>query len=441
MSLTKSVRIRFRKCLAMVAIVTLCGQPVIAFDTFWHSAATSAAAKQLGFTPDSTNIVQFGNFSGPDFFGPLYDTVLGERLESLENGKLVKEKAQKKLKEFDSFRKSGNTVVVRKFAIFMHFDNLYEKLDSNGKFDYLFLRLLKNTQKTINKFYSDGSLSPRRKKMLILMTLGGSLHMVQDFYSHSDWIHQDFQRIPMPLVRLPWGKDRAPTWFEVREHFAAQNIDPDHWPFKVSSGVYPPPKEGQAIRYTWLGDLNTHTFMNHDNSQLIYDGSSQVKHHNRGPFPASQSASEHQLFAVNTAAGASIEWIQKVMEDSGARSAIEFARDIKLEKRDPMLPFLTSALASTLFMSCVADTWDGPEPPQRRKTECHGSYLAVAPTGAGILFPGAGVPGFYDVTPSPYNEFWAMHTKYNIVEQLAQGFGSQSGQYVFDPNWVKANYP
>ena len=29
------------------------------------------------------------------------------------------------------------------------------------------------------------------------------------------------------------------------------------------------------------------------------------------------------------------------------------------------------------------------------------------------------------------NEFWAVHTRFNVVERLASGFGSQSGDYVF----------
>ena len=38
------------------------------------SAATGAVGREFGFSEHATNILQFGNFGGPDFFGPLYDT-------------------------------------------------------------------------------------------------------------------------------------------------------------------------------------------------------------------------------------------------------------------------------------------------------------------------------------------------------------------------------
>ena len=76
----------------MVAILTLMGtvgQPVWAFDTFWHSAATGAATREFHFSADATNIVQFGNFSGPDFFGPLYEGMA--KLEAALRGDNLKE--------------------------------------------------------------------------------------------------------------------------------------------------------------------------------------------------------------------------------------------------------------------------------------------------------------------------------------------------------------
>lgn len=412
-----------------------------AFDTFWHSAATSAAGRQLGFTDDAINIVQFGNFSGPDFFGPLYDTVLGERIEKVEP---KAKKAVNTLSQFMGFRNAGSNRVVRKLAIFLHFDNIYGRLDSNWKFDYLFLRLLRNTQDTIAAFYNDGSIPPLHKKLLILMTLGASVHVVQDFYSHSDWTHQDFGKLGFSLVRLPWGKDRDPTWFEVKTRLGS----PNDWPFKVASGVYPSPKNLKEIQDTWLGVPMTHDAMNHDNSQLLskelfHEAESQIEHHHFGPFPTKPgdegSAKEHQLFSANTAAGGTIEWIQKVMETPGARSAIESCRAMKFGSKEPALTFLTQAMGSALFMSCVPDKWDGPKPPPKRLRECRGIYLVAGGAAPADIIPGAGVPGFYGgVIPSPYNLFWGMHVKYGIVERLAKGFSDQSGQYVFDYNWWRS---
>lgn len=420
-----------RNAPALAAILGLLVPPASAFDGFWHSAATSAATRHSGFTDDSTNIVQFGNFSGPDYFGPLFDVGLGKPLETLGDLGQAKPKARQTLQDFDTFRRGQPLSVARKYAIFLHFDNLHQELDANWKFDYLFHRLLENTRAGIRSFHQRSDIGERRRKVLILMSLGISLHMVQDFYSHSDWVHHDFPKMGMPLVRLPWGKDRAPTWFEVR----ARRGNPAGWPFVVRTGIYPPPAGNSP---------QSHARMNHDNSQLFHDGATQIPYHKAGPVPATDEASarEHQLFAVNTAAGAGIEWIEKLMEDSEVRAAIQFARNIRLTRTDPMVPFLTSALGSTLFLSCVAGTWDGSRPPARRQNECRGIYTSLIATGglAAPLPPVTGKVGA-GMAPTPQNEFWAMHVQYNLVMNAAGGFGGQDGHYIFDAPWLKARYP
>lgn len=419
-----------RRVLALLAALALAAQPLAAFDTFWHSAATSAAGKQLGLTDDSINITQFGNFSGPDYFGPLFDRVAAPMSGFATNAGLkpAEPKARKTLQDFDTYRRAPSVAHARKYAIFLHFDDLYGELDANWKFDYLFLRLLRNTQVAIKLFYHDSSLSERRRKMLVLMSLGVSLHMVQDFYSHSDWIHHDFPAMGLPLVQLPWGKPRAPTWFEVK----AKLGDPEQWPFKVVTGVYPPPP----------GDApNTHTHLNHDNSQLFYDGASQIPYHKKGPVPATdENPREHQLFAANTAAGASIEWIEMLEQDPAVKEALDFAKNIKLERLDPMVGQITSALGSTLFLSCAANKWDGNHPPQRRVTECNGIMRSLIATGGGAMAmpPVVGAVGPGSMAPSPGNEFWAMHTQHDLVRKLSLGFGAENGHYLFDANWLKS---
>jgi hypothetical protein len=407
---------QLKRWVAIAAILSVGVQPLAAFDTFWHSAATSAACRQFQFSADAANIVQFGNFSGPDFFGPLYDVALGEKVENWEK---MNASALEKAKQFMVFRNTNSTLVVRKSAIFMHFDNLYGELNTNSKFDSLFTRLLKNTQQTIDTIYLNPNLNEGNKKMGILMAMGGSLHMVQDFYSHSDWIHNDFAKMGLPLVRMPWGKDRAPTWFEVR----AKLGDPDRWPFKVQSGVYPPPPGNSP-------NTHTHTHMNHDNSQLFYEGASQVTFHNAGPIPATaeSDAAGHQLLAANSAAGASMEWIRMVEEDAVALKAIQFAQSWDLKKYNAaMLHDLEGGLGATLLLSCVFHKWDGDNPSAKRAAECSG-MLKYAPFG---IPAGAVLPGMSGIIPTPYNEFWAVHTRQNLVEHLTAGVGTPNGHYRF----------
>ena len=188
---------RYTRATAGVAVlmVMLHVSSVAGFDTFWHSAATGAVGREYGFSEHALNILQFGNFGGPDFFGPLYDTAGGEIVERWSKDSPM----FAKMNTFLGFR--NENLKVRKMAIFMHFDNLNGKLDTNLKFDYLFLRLLSNTQRTLDAFNRRTDLSEGHRKIAILSTLGASLHMVQDFYSHSDWTHNDFDKLGVPLVR------------------------------------------------------------------------------------------------------------------------------------------------------------------------------------------------------------------------------------------------
>lgn len=420
---------RLGRAAAVVVLVVAWQASGAAFDTFWHSAATGAVAREFHFSADAGNILQFGNFAGPDFFGPLYDKVLGARLEQAE----ANSRAAQILKTFVDWRTGGRQLQVRKMAIFMHFDNLNGRLASNAQFDYLFLRLLKNTRDTLVAVSQRSDLNEGSKKIAILETLGASLHMVQDFYSHSDWTHVDFEKHGMPLVKTSWGKMRAPTWLEVR----AKLGDPDGWPFKVQSGIYPPVP----------GAPNTHSHMNHDNSQLFYEEEenpgkpkrSQVPYHAVGPFPATEdNPREHQLFAVNTAAGASIEWVRVLEEDAAAKDAIDFAKDWDLKRFNvAMLHDLEGGLGSTLFLSCVLSKWDGFNPPEARQRQCH-AMLGNAPT-AMIVMPM--LPGYSGIVPTPFNEFWAAEINQNIVEHLTKGFGGLDGNYMIDPTFVRATFP
>jgi hypothetical protein len=276
----------------------------------------------------------------------------------------------------------------------------------------------------------------RTHKILTLVTLGASLHATQDFYSHSDWIHNDFDKTEVKMVKLPSGGLRAPTWFEFR----SKNNDPDKWPFQVKSGIYPP----------IAGARNTHTHMNHDNSRLTYTEyenpgqllRSQAEYHNAGPTPArgdDASDEAHQQLAVNTAIAASIEWVRKIEENSDARKAIESAKGWNLKTHDPHLAKeLQAGIVTEMALSCAAGTWDGNDPPGDRGTFCRsvlerrmnsiggttGSQLEAEIIGLAANFV---MPFALKFT----GMFWDVHGQYHILERLAEGVGSNSGHYNF----------
>jgi len=305
-----------RKIPAVLAVTALAVSPAGAFDSYWHAQCIQRVGEQFSFTPSAWKIMQLGNFS-PDFFGPVSEIASRSTMAS-------------QMAVLDQ----ANDPQIRGAALFLHFDNLNGDFRSNSDFDLLFARLLLSTQKLIAGF-KQLHADDQTRNALTLITLGASLHAVQDFYSHSDWIHKDFDKTDVRTVALPHGEVRVPTWFEFRN----THNDPNRWPFQIQSGIYPPPP----------GARNTHTHMNHDNSRLVYFEAenpgqplrSQAEYHDGGPLPAGgddTSALAHQQLAVNTAIAASIEWVSLVESSADAKKAIEAARRWDLGKSNPRLP-------------------------------------------------------------------------------------------------------
>jgi hypothetical protein len=427
--MTKTVVCKMNKMYTLYAAFTaviVLGTPAAAFDTMWHAQATQRVGEQYHFGEDAVGIMKLGNFS-PDLFGPVEDYA-AEHLNPDQRRAL---------------RALGiNDARARAAAVFLHFDNLKSQLDRNSKFDDIFNQLLTNTRQALADYNGRHELDQSTRNTLVLVTLGASLHAVQDFYSHSDWIHQDFNSTSVTMVQSDSWSPHAPTWFAVRDRLGK----PDSWPFVVKSGIYPPV----------AGEQNTHTHMNHDNSRLIYreletPGQpllSQAQYHNAGPIPArpgdESSIFRHQQLAVNTATAASIEWVSLVEQNPGAKAAVESARNCKL-KDQKLEQELQAGLALEVSLSCAAGRWDGEDPPADRGILCKvmnerlssfltGNSLASGPAsgwqselenlaggiGAAVVFPSALQYG---------GKFWDIHNRYRVLDRLTNGFGSDTGAY------------
>jgi len=411
-------KVLLRKVLAVLALVGLLAHPAFGFDSYWHSVCVQKTGEQFGFTEDAVKITQLGNFS-PDFFGPVADYASGH-IGKNEAGALNQSQA--------------NNGQVRQAAVFLHFDNLNGDFQRNSDFDYVFTHLLQNAQRLLAG-YGKLRVDDRTRKTLILVTLGASLHCVEDFYSHSDWVHNDFDRTDVKTVKLPGGGLRAPTWFEFRSRYN----NPDAWPFRVQTGIFPPVAAAR----------NTHTHMNHDNSRLLYAEPenglpvrSQAEYHNTGLVPArGDDASDlaHQQFAVNTAMAASTEWVQKVEENADARRAIESAKTWRLKSRDPhLVKELEAGIITETALSCAAGKWDGDEPPGDRGTLCRAvlerQVNSVGNTSGSQLK--SEIIGLAESLLMPYalkftGIFWDVHGQYHVLEGLTQDIGSNDGHYRF----------
>jgi hypothetical protein len=409
-----------QKLCAFLTLVTVLVSPAAGFDTYWHSQCSQKVGEQFGFSEDAWKIMQLGNFS-PDLFGPVGEVAS----RNLKDG------------ELDALNQyASSNPQVAGAAIFLHFDNLYGDLQGNSRFAYLFSRLLQSTQSLLAE-YSKMQVDERTRKILTLVTMGASLHAVQDFYSHSDWIHNDFNKTDVKMVKLPTGAMRAPTWFE----FLAKHGKPDEWPFQVKSGSYPPVG----------GAVNTHTHMNHDNSRLMYTEfenpgqpfRSQAEYHNLGPIPAGgDDASDfaHQQLAVASAMAASIEWVNKLRVNPDARKAIDAAKGWNLKISDPHLAKeLEAGTLTEKALSCVAGKWDGDDPPADRGAFCRSvlerKMNAISATTASELE--SELMGLAANLAMPFvalkftGMFWEVHGKYHILERLAASIGSDAGHYTF----------
>ena len=405
-----------RRFSALPVVAVLLASPAEGFDTHWHSQCSQRVGAQFGFTDDAWKILQLGNFSA-DFFGPVAEY----------ESKGANDPAFDVLNRYRS-----DNPQVRGAALFLHFDNLSGDLHGNSTFDFLFGHLLQNTQ-TMLAGYSQLKVDDRLRRALTLVTLGASLHAVQDFYSHSDWIHNDFDKTDVKMVRLS-SEVRAPTWFEFREKHA----DADQWPFQVQSGVYPPV----------AGQRNTHTHMNHDNSRLMYTeyeapgqpSRPQAEYHASSPVPArgdDVSDLDHQQLAVNTAIAASIEWVRKVEEDPGARQAIEFAKFWNLKAKDSRLSKeLEAGILTEMAVACATGHWDGDEPPGGTGAVCRsvldrkgGSPSAGSASQLESQVIGLAANLLMPLALRFTGMFWDIHGQYHILERLAGDIGSNSGRY------------
>jgi hypothetical protein len=393
--------------LAVVGLIlTVRPNSVSAFDTFWHFGMATEVGLRCGFSDDAVRVLQFSSFC-MDYFGPFVTEVIGFVDKTLS------------YLELQNLATTGETHAASNF---MHFDNLAGQPDRNWKFDYMWSRLLANTRKSISGFYADTSLKPDEQKRLILLTLGASLHMVEDFYSHSDWIHFDFAKMGFKPERTSAGDEHAPTWFEVRRKLGAPSMRgrSENWKFHVWSGIFPP--VDSASRSTFGVPLS-HTTMNHDNSQLFYSGASQIKYHGYGAYPAhdSASAAKHQSYAYHTACASAIEWITLLDEDPTAKRAIEFAKRWDMKQAGPdVADDLKDGIYSALMVSCLMKKWDGDKPPVARDTVCE-TFRILA----------------HIHIPTMSNLFWGSFPKDSILQRLTLGIGDSTGHYIFDSHWVE----
>src|SRR4029079_12897614 len=98
----------------------------------------------------------------------------------------------------------------------LHFD----ALTSEDQVEYQWKSLEANTRAALVKWAADPSVKSGYRVVVLMTILGASLHAVQDFYSHSNW-----------LKKVNAGEGGASLWFEIPDVERAK--------LAVKSGWYP----------------------------------------------------------------------------------------------------------------------------------------------------------------------------------------------------------
>ena len=179
---------------ALFAVVS----SALAFDTKWHADATRAAMEQNGFSADARLLCQFENYLTDYFSAVDLEEVYARLPPTMPKGST------------NGLQGIDLTDVAR-----LHFD----ALTTHAQVEQQWKMLEGNTEAALAKWASDPSVKSGYQPVVLMTILGASLHAVQDFYSHSNWL------------KKATGEGTAPLWFDVAEK--------DRAALDIRTGWYP----------------------------------------------------------------------------------------------------------------------------------------------------------------------------------------------------------
>lgn len=206
-----------------IALLLVLVPPLDAFDTGHHRDMTIAALRKEGFSDDAINVIVLQNWL-VDWYAAHGDRKLHPLVREHEDYIIVAE------------------------TKYLHFDSLIGRNVGESIARDYWTTLAKSTSAAIVK-----RLRAKQPDVLgILTLLGVSLHMVQDFYTHSNWVGDPRED--------PKGNDVSPylvsTWLDLADRLPIAPQVP-----RVMTGMFPD-KDGEKT-----GNV-THAMMNKDNSTI-----------------------------------------------------------------------------------------------------------------------------------------------------------------------------
>lgn len=338
-------------------LVCLVSIKSFAFDTWWHAECTRKAMVANGFSSDARLATQVSNYF-TDYLAAEKDIIqehIGDKLNF----------------EIDLSYK------------FMHFDAIYtnEHLEQNWKLLY------ENTVNCLRKYAASSAVKPGFRLIVLFNIIGASLHIVQDFYSHSNWVNLFNAKKLGP----------APVWYDVTRKQRDS--------LKLVTGAYP---DGAVPGKLSHSDLNKDC-----------------------------SARALNIEAVETATRASIDWVKRIMEAVPEVPWGEL-KTYNIQKNMALKKFLVEQDATFLTTtSILLDHFDGKHPAKfvfdketkdidKEKRKAFEAYLLVSDAyndNMKVINNGF-------MLPSPY---WAGFMGYNIVQDLAIGLRHNDKTYKTPP--------
>ena len=327
-----------------------------AFDTWWHAECTRKAMVANGFSADARLATQVSNYL-TDFF-PAYN-IANEKLASAGLSRL---------------QLNGDLSYE-----YMHFDAVYTTADIEQNWKLFF----DNTVRALKKYAASTDVKPGFRLPVLFNIIGASLHTIQDFYSHSNWVnlYTSMQQSPVPI------------WYDV-DAKARKKLD-------LFTGAYP---DGSSRGHKNHGDLNKDCSTRNLNKE-----------------------------AVEVAERASTDWVKRLMDSTGSLVPWGELKAYNIQKDVTLKRFLVKLDATFLTSSSIAlNHFDGTAPAKfvfaADKSIAREKSMAVSALGLTMneYATNIALAGNTFQLPSPY---WAGHKVYHITRDLAAGIMLNGKKY------------
>jgi hypothetical protein len=269
---------------------------------------------------------------------------------------------------------------------FIHFDGVLSEAEMERNWQLLF----SNTIAALKKYTAADAVKPGFRLIVLYNLIGTSLHVVQDFYSHSNWVN----------LYNKMGKTTIPIWFDITPEERAK--------LKLESGVYP-------------------------------DGS-MPGHANHSELNKDATTKKLNPIAVEAAERASIDWMKRIMDSASFVNWAEL-KAYNIQNDMIMKRFLVSLDASFLTSSSIAaGHLDGDESVKfifvrdndriRERAQAIATLLMVLDNYATNM---ALAKNEYKL-PSPY---WAGFKIYFVTREISNGLTLKGKKYTIPKEKVK----